>query len=208
MPERIFFRSDGLELEALLETGSLSKAVVITHPHPLYGGDMHSSVVAAMAEAWAGRGWTTLRFNFRGVGRSHGSHDRGRGEQRDVAAAVAFVQAMDAVSEVALAGYSFGSWVNARAAALFPQPLPQVMVSPPVAFMDFGPPAEIAGLRLVVTGERDDIAPVEKIRALLPAWGREAALEVIAGADHFYGGRLADLQRVLAGCLGGSAHRH
>ncbi len=198
MPEEIFFTCDGLELEGLLEAGTPARAVVITHPHPLYGGDMHNGVVAAMSEAWAGLGWTTLRFNFRGVGRSGGSHDEGRGEQRDVAAAVDFLRETRAVSEVMLAGYSFGSWVNARAAARFARPLAQVMVSPPVAFIDFGPPAVIPGLQLVVTGARDDIAPPDAIRRLLPSWGRCVALEIIDGADHFYGGRLEALKRVLA----------
>ncbi len=205
MPQEIFFACDGLELEGLLETGTTGRAVVITHPHPLYGGDMRNSVVAVMAAAWAGLGWTTLRFNFRGVGRSVGVHDEGRGERRDVKAAVDFVRSTPAVTEVTLAGYSFGSWVNARAADLFAKVPPQVMVSPPVAFIEFGPPAGIPGLQLVVTGSDDDIAPVDRIRRLLPVWSRRALLEVIDGADHFYGGRLDALRRILVTHAAGEA---
>lgn len=197
MAEKIVFTCDGLQLEGLLTAGTNCQAAVITHPHPLYGGDMGNTVVGAMADAYAGLGCTTLRFNFRGVGRSQGKHDQGQGEQRDALAAVSYAQQLETISTVFMAGYSFGSWVNMRAAAQSTRLLPQIMVSPPVAFMDFGSPAKIPGLELVVTGASDDIAPVNKINRYLSVWNRHAPLEVIAGADHFYAGCLGALKQVL-----------
>ncbi len=113
MEEHIFFYSGGLKLEGLLDAHAGQKAVVVTHPHPLYGGSMHSNVVEAVLRAYAGKGYTTLRFNFRGAGASEGVHEKGIGEQEDVGAALAFLREKGK-SAIDLAGYSFGAWVNAQ----------------------------------------------------------------------------------------------
>ena len=86
--EKILFPSGSLHLEGLLIRGKIPKAVVISHPHPLYGGDMDNYVVGLISQAFEEKGWTTLRFNFRGVGRSQGDFDQGIGEEEDVLAAV------------------------------------------------------------------------------------------------------------------------
>ena len=88
MAEKIRFLSDGYEIEGRLEKSSLQRGVVITHPHPLYGGDMHNNVVAAIERVYRQKSYTTLRFNFRGVGNSQGSYGNGVGEQEDVRAAI------------------------------------------------------------------------------------------------------------------------
>lgn len=103
--DRIFFISEGLRIEALLQDAPGDRAAVITHPHPLYGGDMHNTVVTAIARAYRLRGWATLRFNFRGVGGSQGEYDEGRGEQEDLKAAIAYLQSRDK-HRIDLAGYS------------------------------------------------------------------------------------------------------
>jgi alpha/beta superfamily hydrolase len=197
MGEKISFRSNGCEIEGRLEKSSLQKGVVITHPHPLYGGDMHNDVVVAMARVYRQKGYTTLRFNFRGVGNSQGSYGDGVGEQEDVRAAVSYL-ADYSTHQIDLAGYSFGAWVNALSIINEPQLANMIMVSPPVAFVDFGSISGLSRLGLIVTGSRDDIAPPDLIKKSYAGWNPEAKFEVIHGADHFYAGYLDKLEAILA----------
>lgn len=199
MGEKINFMSKDLELEGLLERNSADNGVVITHPHPLYGGDMYNYVVEMIGNVYQKNGYTTLRFNFRGVGASQGSFDNGIGEQSDVFAALSYLMDLG-IKKVDLAGYSFGAWVNAMAAQ--EDPTTQhvqylVMVSPPVGFVDFNSVKKIDCLKLVVTGSMDDIAPAGAIRKVLSEWNPSARLEVIDGADHFYTGYTAELESIL-----------
>ncbi|MEJ2024042.1 MAG: alpha/beta hydrolase, partial [Deltaproteobacteria bacterium] len=116
--EKIDFRSGDLVLEGLLTRADGSRGVVVTHPHPLYGGNMQNNVVRAITRAYREAGYTTLRFNFRGVGASQGGFDNGRGEQKDVEAALQYRLSLGC-DWLDLAGYSFGSWVNAMGAEIF-----------------------------------------------------------------------------------------
>ncbi|MBT8350657.1 MAG: alpha/beta hydrolase, partial [Deltaproteobacteria bacterium] len=88
MEERITFLSENYQLEGLLDKSSTDSGVVITHPHPLYGGDMNNFIVDLIASAYKKKDFTTLRFNFRGTGKSQGSYADGTGEQEDVCSAV------------------------------------------------------------------------------------------------------------------------
>ena len=189
----IFFASGTLQIEGMLKRASATNAAVITHPHPLYGGDMDNPVVLAVRNAYARKGFSTLRFNFRGIGGSNGRHDNGIGEREDVRAANACLADLG-MREIDLAGYSFGAWVNAGVGKGFQR---MVMVSPPVAFIDFGPPAPIPNLGLIVTGSRDEIAPPAMIAHVRARWNTNAAFEVIPGADHFYSGYLKILEDVI-----------
>ncbi len=186
MEEKISFKSDGFQLQGLLYRAGV-KGVVVTHPHPRYGGDMYNPVVETITQAFQHQGYTTLRFDFRGVGNSQGSYDKGIGEKRDVCRALTYLAQIN-IENICLAGYSFGAWVNAQ---IHPDDAPvteMIMVSPPVAFMDFEPIQEIAKLKLVVTGSRDDIAPAHLIQEGLPSWNPASQFEIIAGADHFFTG--------------------
>jgi len=194
MEERTSFTSGKLCIEALLEKASDTQGVVITHPHPLYGGDMENRVVIALRRAYLRRGFSTLRFNFRGVGESEGRFDNGVGERQDVSAALGFLSGLG-MTEIDLAGYSFGAWINAGVNAGFKR---MVMVSPPVAFINFDPPAPIPNLRLIVTGGRDDIAPALMISTCKARWNPATSFEVIPNADHFYTGLLKTLEDTLA----------
>lgn len=194
MEERTSFTSGKLCIEALLEKASDTQGVVITHPHPLYGGDMENPVVIALRRAYLRRGFSTLRFNFRGVGESEGRFDNGVGERQDVSAALGFLSELG-MTEIDLAGYSFGAWINAGVNAGFKR---MVMVSPPVAFINFDPPAPIPNLRLIVTGGRDDIAPARMISTCKARWNPATSFEVIPNADHFYTGLLKTLEDTLA----------
>jgi alpha/beta superfamily hydrolase len=194
--ERILFKSGGQEIEGLLDVHSAEWGVVITHPHPLYGGDMDNPVVVAIKNAYQAKGYATLRFNFRGVGGSGGTYDSGIGEQEDVRSALAYLQGRG-VKHIDLAGYSFGTHVNAEAIRNGAVVERMIMVSPPVAMMEFREPLHLSSLKLVITGSRDDIAPPGLVKQRLPAWNPDAELVVIEGADHFYSGHMKQLEAVL-----------
>ena len=197
MEEKIQFQSGDLSVEGLIRPGQGQRGVVITHPHPQYGGDMYNPVVESIGHAYQRKGVTTLRFNFRGVGSSQGSYGNGLGEQQDVLAAVHSLKEKG-LDHIDLAGYSFGAWVNAHldpgAAAI--QTL--VMVSPPVAFMAFNAGLTLPRLGLVVSGGQDDIAPPAQIHSLLPGWNPDAVFKEIQDADHFYSGCFKELEAILA----------
>lgn len=200
MTERVTFFSDGVALEGMLNLLDPDRGVVVTHPHPLYGGNMFNPVVETITDAYERKGHSTLRFNFRGVGGSHGSYDDGRGEVSDVLAAVSFLTEKG-IRYIDLAGYSFGTWVIARVPMDPSWSGRIVMISPPVAFMDMPASLRLPNLHLIVTGDMDDIAPPDIVKKRLPAWNGAARLEIMKGADHFYGGELAKLEGILADCL-------
>jgi len=170
---------DGLRLEGALHEGATPLAAVILHPHPQYGGDMDNHVVLAARGAFADAGATTLRFNFRGTGRSDGAFDNGPGEADDARAAIRLVRDCFPEAGLVLVGYSFGALVAARVAAdaairAF------VLVSPPVAFAPL-PPLPDSLPALLLTGELDEVAPPAALCALAAPARRIA---VVSGAGH------------------------
>jgi alpha/beta superfamily hydrolase len=195
--QQIVFMSGTLKLEGLLHHMPGDKGMVITHPHSLYGGSMHNSVVESLVRVYQQAGYTTLRFNFRGVGRSQGVYDQGRGEREDVEAALGFLHERGK-KVVDLAGYSFGAWVNGLAGLKHDAVQRMIMVSPPVAFLDFASMPPTPQLELVIAGGLDQIAPAELIETMLPNWNPGARLKVIEGADHFYAGYTVELEHILA----------
>jgi len=197
MPEeRIFIQVEDFKIEGLIEVSPGDQAVVVTHPHPLYGGDMNNNVVSSIVSAYRQKGYTTLRINFRGVGRSGGSHADGIGEQEDVRAALACLNDLGKPS-VDLAGYSFGSRVNAMGLDSFDIVKNLVMVSPPVGFMDFSFLGFNSKIKLVISGSNDDIAPPAKIKEHMPIWNPEAEFRVIDGVDHFYSGGTTEVEEII-----------
>ncbi len=198
--QQIFFGSDTFKLEGLIQKMPGDKGVVITHPHSLYGGTMHNNVVESLVHVYKQKGYTTLRFNFRGVGRSQGEYDQGQGEQEDVKSALEFLSE-DGKKVLNIAGYSFGAWVNGLAGLKENTVQRMIMVSPPVTLLDFGPMPLTPQLELVIAGSRDQIAPVELIENMLPNWNPRATLEVIEGADHFYVGYTDKLEHIVANYL-------
>ena len=185
--ERIVFDSDGLRIEGLLHTLPGDNGVVITHPHSLYGGTMHNNVVRAVAHAYREEGYSTLRFNFRGVEKSEGEFGNGQGEQQDVKEALKYLASLGK-PKIDLAGYSFGAWVNALGLDTFEEAQRLIMVSPPVSFIDFSFLEYSPKIKLVICGNGDEIAEYKKVEKMLPKWNNEALFRVIQGADHFYAG--------------------
>jgi alpha/beta superfamily hydrolase len=195
--EQITFQSDGLRIEGLVSRQSGERGVVITHPHSLYGGTMYDQVVETLVRAYQNKGLTTLRFNFRGVGESEGTYGEGRGENVDVISALRYLYGLEK-SAIDLAGYSFGAWVNAHITPSDFSVGGMIMVSPPVAFLDFSFLSGDQRIKAVVAGGRDDIAPADQISRLMATWNPAALLEVIDGADHFYSGKIEILDSVLS----------
>jgi len=194
-----------LEIALDAPAGISRGMAIIAHPHPLFGGTMDNKVVQTLARAFLHCGWTAVRFNFRGVGGSAGSHDEGRGELDDLLAVVQHVSPMangDAGgggSALALAGFSFGAFVTTHAfARLNPvRPIEKlVLVGTSVSRAPAAPIDAAAHLKtLVVHGEQDDTV-------LLPAvldWARPQALPVtvVPGGGHFFHGQLPLLKNLV-----------
>lgn len=208
MEKRISFQSENLHLEGIWQQQSPTHAAVVTHPHPLYGGDMHNPIVTTIVDSFARKGYSTLRFNFRGTGASEGDYSDGPGEQRDLLAALDWTRAR-VNTQTSVAGYSFGAWVAAATATdsdLHNTPL--FLVSPPVAFISFDHVDRPPGLTTVVAGTRDEFAPLVQVRSLVARWQAPQTLQAIDGCDHFYSGSLPHLDKVLNACIPAIARGH
>jgi uncharacterized protein len=196
--QQITFKSGELTLEGLLANpGGDAPAAVICHPHPMYGGSMYNNVVEAVLAALWRLGYATLRFNFRGVGESEGEHDGGIGEVDDARAALAYLVAQPGVRprDAVMAGYSFGALVAMRAGV--DSGIGRIVaVALPIAMM---PISSVAPLKpiLLASGDRDSYSPVPKLKELAAKLGPSARLEVVAGADHFFGGYEDQLTQVI-----------
>ncbi len=173
--------------------------VVITHPHPLYGGDLDNNVVWTVARAFQSRKMATLRFNFRGVGDSSGTYGEGRGEIEDLAAALEFLKSRTS-GPCYVAGYSFGAYVAAQALLNGLEVQGAVLISLPVAFMPMPFLPRTPRLALIVAGDRDDLCPLTALRLLLAQGPSPVEVAVIPGADHFFLGQEDELFRVLKDC--------
>jgi uncharacterized protein len=189
--------SPGVALEARLALPKGATAgVVICHPHPLYGGDMDNPLVLDVRDACQRAGLSTLRFNFRGTGRSTGRHDNGNGERDDVRVApAALTERLPVSGAVALAGYSFGAAMAAAVASAGEALGGLALIALPLvvaAYRSSVPPPNVRGPILVVAGDQDEYCPVSGLEGLRTQWAR-ADVRVIEGADHFFGGRGAPL---------------
>jgi len=192
--EQVFFKSGSLNIEGLYCPGDGSRGAVITHPHSQMGGSMMNNVVDAMVAAFQGQGIATLRFNFRGVGRSEGVFDNGIGEQDDVEGALAFFTGRG-VGDVILSGYSFGAWVNSRLAARKDDWSDFIMVSPPIDFVEFDLSVLTGKCGFIICGDRDQFCPITRLEGAIQGLG--CRVVVVPGADHFYFGWEGLIQQYL-----------
>jgi uncharacterized protein len=182
--QKVFIDHGSMRLEGLFgPVEGTSYAAVITHPHPLMGGEMMNPVVETLTGIIHDHGISTLRFNFRGVGKSKGFFDGGLGEQDDVRAALSFVQEKGA-KRLLLAGYSFGAWVSSSVLTQHSQLLPAVFVSPPIHLFPFDYPALRGRVGLIISGDHDQFCSLETIRAV--ADELSCRLEIIPNTDHFF----------------------
>ena len=179
----------GVTLEAERATPAASRAtVVLCHPHPQYGGTMRSIVIGALFDALPRAGFTALRFNFRGVERSTGRHDEGRGELLDVRAAVDAADDARADDEpLVLAGWSFGA--DMTLATHDPRIAAWIGIAPPLRFRtDFDAVAHDARPKLLVLGQHDEFRDPASVVEATDDWDA-TEIDVIAGASHFFVGR-------------------
>lgn len=181
---------DGLSLEAELATPDRAPraAAVLCHPHPQYGGTMRSMVIGALFEALPAAGITCLRFNFRGVERSTGAHDDGRGELLDVRAALnALTESRAGDEPVVLAGWSFGA--DMTLATHDDRLAGWLAIAPPLRFAaDFAAVARDPRPKQLVLGQHDEFRDPASVVEATEEW-QATEIEVIAGASHFFVGR-------------------
>lgn len=197
MSSPVTINCQNIRLDAVLNENSRKNAVVITHPHPLYGGNMDNHVVLTIEKAFFNQGFTTLRFNFRGTGNSTGMFDNGVGEQEDVLAALSCLQNQKNFERIVLAGYSFGSHVNAKVVEKGCEIDDHVMVSPPAGFISCDDILEMPAAGLIITGEQDDIAPTDIVKKHIDRWNITPVFEIIPDCDHFYSGCLGALENII-----------
>lgn len=200
MEKSVIIKNQTIRLQGMFGTAKGDRGVVITHPHPLYGGNMDNPVVMQMSKSFAKKGFATLRFNFRGTAGSSGMYDNGQGEQTDVAAALQFL-ADQGITTLFLAGYSFGARINASVVSGGYEISDHIMVSPPVGFMSFDDISALPRTGLILTGQEDDIAPPDMVRAHINRWKIDPRFEIISGCDHFYGGCLKVLGEIVENYL-------
>jgi hypothetical protein len=188
-------------LEALLRLPPHpAGTAVVAHPHPLFGGTMHTKVVHRAAKLFADRfHLAAYRFNFRGVGASEGSYDDGRGETDDIVAAVRFARERHPAGPLALAGFSFGSLCAARA-ALVVEPDVLLLIGVPSDRWAEEEARALEGRNVVwVQGAADQFGPGQIALETAARHGFRAA--VVPGADHFFTGRLDAFEKVASGLL-------
>jgi alpha/beta superfamily hydrolase len=187
--KKVFFGQGNIRLEGLYANSGGAMGAVISHPHPLMGGDMGNSIVETLAETLFDAGISTLRFNFRGVGQSTGTFDDGRGEQNDVLSAISFMKEQG-IREILPAGYSFGAWVTA---GILSQSnlLPALFVSPPINLFGFDFQALQGKVGLIICGDQDPYCPIESIQSVADELA--CSLNIILDADHFFQSREDDL---------------
>lgn len=192
-------------LEALIEEPKASApraAVVFAHPLPTEGGTMHTKMVFQGAKGLARSGCAVLRFNFRGVGRSSGEFDGGRGEQEDFHAAVDFMAARYPNLEIWAAGASFGSYVALTAGAADDRVCALIAVAPPVDRYDFSAVKQAVKPKFIVHGEEDDVIPLKAVREFYAQLQEPKELVVIDRANHLFDGQATEVGDALEELLG------
>ncbi len=171
---------------------------LVLHPNPQHGGTMNNKVVYNLYHAFVRRGFSVLRFNFRGVGRSQGEHDAGTGELSDAAAALDWLQANNAnASTCWIAGFSFGAWISMQLLMRRPEIAGFISVSPPANIYDFAFLAPCPSSGLIVQGASDQLVPEPDVAKLAQRLSNQRDIEVeytkIANANHFFYENLDEL---------------
>lgn len=191
-------------LEALLREpeGVARGAAVVCHPHPLHGGTMHTKAVYRAAQALGEAGLVALRFNFRGVGTSTGSHDGGIGERDDARAALDWLESRCPELPLVMGGFSFGSMVGLSVGVEDDRVVGLLGLGLPVADVeryDFDFLAETSKPVLVVQGEHDEFGSAEEAAGVLRPFGSHVTLVPVPDTDHYFEGRLDDLRAAVRG---------
>lgn len=207
MPEVIFNGTEG-RLEGRYHHAKQSGAPIalLLHPHPQHGGTMNNKVVYAMYQTFVQRGFSVLRFNFRGVGRSQGTFDNGQGELSDAASALDWMQTYNPnAAGVWIGGFSFGAWIAMQLLMRRPEVVGFISVAPPANMYDFSFLAPCPSSGLIVQGDKDEIVPHTDAKKLADKLSAQKNIkvdfELIKDADHFFADRMDKLSGLVSGYL-------
>jgi alpha/beta superfamily hydrolase len=201
--ETHFIAGPAGRIEALLEEpeeGEPTEACLVCHPHPLFGGTMHNKVVYRLARGLRKSGSVVLRFNFRGVNLSEGTHDNGRGEIDDAWAALQFLRARYPDLPYAIAGFSFGSRITLRLGCAAPgtRPTRLIAVGFPTTLGSFEHIADCDLPKYFVNSAIDQFAPRDVLEQAFAGFADPKNLRFIDGEDHFFAGKLDELEAAIA----------
>ena len=207
MPEVIFNGPEG-RLEGRYHHNRTPNAPIalMLHPHPQHGCTMNNKVVYTMFHAFARQGFSVLRFNFRGVGRSQGIYDRGEGELSDAASALDWLQTYNQNAGACwISGFSFGAWIGMQLLMRRPEITSFISLSPPANMYDFTFLAPCPSSGMVIHGDRDEIVPEPSVAKLVDRLINQRDLEIdyriIPGADHFYQQNMEEVAQLITDYL-------
>lgn len=203
MPEVIFNGPDG-RLEGRYSHSKVPGAPIalILHPNPLHGGTMNNKVVYSMYQSFVKRGFSTLRFNFRGIGRSQGVFDSGIGEMSDAASALDWLQSHNPSANACwIGGFSFGAWISMQLMMRRPEINGFLSIAPPATQHDFSFLAPCPASGLIVHGDKDELVAVEDVNKLAAKLRSQKNIvidyEVIQGCDHLFTKHMKKLNRIV-----------
>lgn len=209
MPEVIFNGPEGrLEGRYYHAKRQGAPIALLLHPHPLHGGSMNNKVVYNLFQGFKRMGFSVLRFNFRGVGRSQGDFDGGVGELSDAASALDWLQAQNGETRNCwICGFSFGAWVAMQLLMRRPEIGGFVSVAPPANMFDFSFLAPCPSSGLIVQGSEDDIVPEPDVAKLVAKLKQQKGIEItydmMSGAGHFFENELDELIETVTGYVEG-----
>jgi len=192
MPDVIFTGPEGrLEGRYHHSTAAQAPIALVLHPHPQQGGTMNNKVVYTLHHVFSKRGFSVMRFNFRGVGRSQGEFDNGQGELSDAAAALDWLQTVNPdAAHCWVAGFSFGAWIGMQLLMRRPEISGFISVAPPANRQDFTFLAPCPSSGLIVHGDKDEIVPDASVAKLAAKLSAQKTItvehKVIHGATHFF----------------------
>ena len=194
-----------LELESHLREPEAEPegALILCHPHPVYGGTMDSRIIYRAAKVAAGAGFSALRFNFRGVGKSTGLYDQGLGEKEDVAAAINWMEERYPGKPLAVLGYSFGAWVGLQVACSDSRIRAVVGIGLPLDMYNFDYLVDYPNPSLYIFGTRDEFCSPMNLENLIRRLPFVSKVHRIQGADHFFSEQIEEVEKLIGQFFGG-----
>lgn len=192
MPEVIFNGTEG-RLEGRYHHAKRPGAPIalVLHPHPLHGGTMNNRIVFGLFQEFQRRGFSVLRFNFRGVGRSQGRFDHGQGELSDGASALDWMESFNPnASECWISGYSFGAWIGMQLMMRRPEITRFIAIAPPAGQEDFSFLAPCPASGLILHGDKDEVVSAQAVAKLAQKLSHQKNIKIeykaVPGADHLF----------------------
>ncbi len=183
-----------------------SPIALILHPHPQFGGTMNNQVVYSLYHTFVARGFSVLRFNFRGVGRSQGYWDGGPGELADAASALDWLQSVKPDSQRCwIAGVSFGTWIAMQLLMRRPEVDGFLCIAPPSNLYDFSFLAPCPSSGLMLNGDRDRVVPSSSVAELTAKLKTQKGIkidhEIVPGANHFFEDKVDEMEKIVGSYL-------